>query len=66
MLKTALLVGGLVDRIHLFVAPQIMGSMQSRLQRHGPRHPHGRIEVEPLRQRPRLCSLLRDPWPQDE
>jgi riboflavin biosynthesis pyrimidine reductase len=35
-LNTALLAGGLVDRIHLFVSPQIMGSdAVPGLSRHG-------------------------------
>jgi len=63
-LNTALLAAGLVDRAHLFVSPQIMGSdavpafkgmpqalrmVEVEVQRHG-------NDVA-------LCSLLRDPWP---
>ena len=62
--NTALLAGGLVDRVHLFVSPQIMGSdavpaFQSM--------PHfirmGDVEVERYGNDLGLCSLLKDPWP---
>jgi diaminohydroxyphosphoribosylaminopyrimidine deaminase/5-amino-6-(5-phosphoribosylamino)uracil reductase len=64
MLNTALLVGGLVDRIHLFVSPQIMGSdavpafkgMASTIHL-------AEVEVERYGNDFSLCSLLRDPWP---
>jgi diaminohydroxyphosphoribosylaminopyrimidine deaminase / 5-amino-6-(5-phosphoribosylamino)uracil reductase len=63
-LNTALLAGGLVDRVHLFVSPQIMGSdavpafrsMPSFLQM-------PTVEVERYGNDLGLCSLLRDPWP---
>jgi diaminohydroxyphosphoribosylaminopyrimidine deaminase / 5-amino-6-(5-phosphoribosylamino)uracil reductase len=63
-LNTALLAGGLVDRIHLFVSPQIMGSdavpafrsMSNPLRM-------ARVEVERYENDLGLCSLLRDPWP---
>ena len=65
-LNTALLVGGLVDRVHLFVSPQIMGSdavpafrgMASAIQMPG-------VEVERYDSDLGLCALLRDPWPRD-
>jgi diaminohydroxyphosphoribosylaminopyrimidine deaminase / 5-amino-6-(5-phosphoribosylamino)uracil reductase len=63
-LNTALLAGGLVDRVHLFVSPQIMGSdavpafkgMASAIRM-------GEVEVERYGNDLGLCSLLRDPWP---
>jgi diaminohydroxyphosphoribosylaminopyrimidine deaminase/5-amino-6-(5-phosphoribosylamino)uracil reductase len=62
-LNTALLANGMVDRVHLFVAPQIMGSdavpafkgMPSALQM-------AEVEVERYGNDLGLCSLLRDPW----
>ena len=62
-LNTALLAAGLVDRVHLFVSPQIMGSdavpafksMPQFLQLPG-------VEVERYGNDLGLCSLLRDPW----
>jgi diaminohydroxyphosphoribosylaminopyrimidine deaminase/5-amino-6-(5-phosphoribosylamino)uracil reductase len=65
-LNTALLAGGLVDRIHLFVSPQIMGSdaipafkgMANAIRM-------AEVEVERYGNDWGLCSLLRDPWPQD-
>jgi diaminohydroxyphosphoribosylaminopyrimidine deaminase/5-amino-6-(5-phosphoribosylamino)uracil reductase len=62
-LNTALLVEGLVDRVHLFVSPQIMGSdavpafksMPTALQM-------AHVEVERYGGDLGLCSLLRDPW----
>jgi diaminohydroxyphosphoribosylaminopyrimidine deaminase/5-amino-6-(5-phosphoribosylamino)uracil reductase len=64
-LNTALLAGGLVDRVHLFVSPQIMGSdavpafkgMVNPIQM-------AAVEVERYTNDLGLCSLLRDPWPQ--
>ena len=42
-LNTALLAGGLVDRVHLFVSPQIMGSdAVPAFQEHGALHSDGR------------------------
>lgn len=63
-LNTALLASGMVDRVHLFVAPQIMGSdavpafkgMPSAIRM-------GEVEVERYGNDIGLCSLLRDPWP---
>ena len=62
-LNTALLAGGLVDRVHLFVSPQIMGSdavpafkgMAQALRM-------GAVEVQRYENDLGLCSLLRDPW----
>jgi diaminohydroxyphosphoribosylaminopyrimidine deaminase/5-amino-6-(5-phosphoribosylamino)uracil reductase len=62
-LNTALLAGGMVDRVHLFVSPQIMGSdaipafksMSSAVRM-------GEVEVERYDNDLGLCSLLRDPW----
>jgi len=63
-LNTSLLAGGHVDRIHLFVSPQIMGSdavpafkgMANVIQM-------AAVEVERYGNDLGLCSLLRDPWP---
>ena len=63
-LNTALLVGGLVDRVHLFVSPQIMGSdavpafrgMAQAIRM-------AEVDVERYGNDLGLCSLLRDPWP---
>ena len=63
-LNTALLAGGLVDRIHLFVSPQIMGSdavpafkgMAAPLRM-------AEVEIERYGNDLGLCSLLKDPWP---
>jgi diaminohydroxyphosphoribosylaminopyrimidine deaminase / 5-amino-6-(5-phosphoribosylamino)uracil reductase len=62
-LNTALLAGGLVDRVHLFVSPQIMGSdavpafkgMAQAIHMAG-------VEVERYENDLGLCSLLKDPW----
>jgi diaminohydroxyphosphoribosylaminopyrimidine deaminase/5-amino-6-(5-phosphoribosylamino)uracil reductase len=64
-LNTALLAGGLVDRIHIFVSPQIMGSDAVPAFR-GMAHPihMAEVEVERYGNDLGLCSLLRDPWPQ--
>jgi len=64
-LNTALLAAGLVDRIHLFVSPQIMGSdavpafkeMANTIRM-------AEVEVEWYGNDLGLCSLLRDPWPE--
>lgn len=63
-LNTALLSGGLVDRIHLFVSPQILGSDAVPAFR-GIALPvrMGEVEVERYDNDLGLCSLLRDPWP---
>ena len=65
-LNTALLAGGLVDRVHLFVSPQIMGSDAVPAFR-GMANPilMAEVEVERYENDLGLCSLLRDPWPQD-
>src|SRR5579863_1787483 len=63
-LNTALLGAGLVDRVHLFVSPQIMGSdavpafksMQQFVRM-------AAVEVERYGNDLGLCSLLKDPWP---
>ena len=63
-LNTALLAGGLVDRVHLFVSPQIMGcdavpafrGMASPIRM-------SEVEVERYGNDLGLCSLLKDPWP---
>ena len=63
-LNTAMLDAGLVDRVHLFVSPQIMGSdavpafksMHLAIRM-------GEVEVERYGNDLGLCSLLRDPWP---
>jgi len=63
-LNTAFLAAGLVDRIHLFVAPQIMGSdavpafrgMSSFVEL-------AQVEIERYGNDLGLISLLRDPWP---
>jgi diaminohydroxyphosphoribosylaminopyrimidine deaminase/5-amino-6-(5-phosphoribosylamino)uracil reductase len=63
-LNTALLAGGLVDRIHLFVSTQIMGSDAVPAFK-GMAHPihMAEVEVERYGNDLGLCSLLRDPWP---
>ncbi len=66
-LNTALLAGGMVDRVHLFVSPQIMGSdavpafrgMTSAIRM-------AQVEVERYDNDLGLCSLLQDPWPTEE
>ena len=63
-LNTALLAGRLVDRVHLFLSPQLMGSdavpafkgMPASIQM-------AEVEVERYGNDIGLCSLLRDPWP---
>ncbi len=63
-LNTALLAGGMVDRIHLFISPQIMGSDAVPAFK-GMSHPvhMAEVEVERYENDLGLCSLLRDPWP---
>ena len=63
--NTALLAGGFVDRVHLFVSPQIMGSdavpafhSMTQFVRMAD------VEVERYGNDLGLCSLLRDPWPE--
>ena len=65
-LNTALLAGGLVDRVHLFVSPQIMGSDAVPAFRGMANPVHmAEVEVERYGNDLGLCSLLRDPWPKD-
>jgi diaminohydroxyphosphoribosylaminopyrimidine deaminase/5-amino-6-(5-phosphoribosylamino)uracil reductase len=65
-LNTALLSGGLVDRIHLFVSPQIMGSDAVPAFRGMARFVHMEaVAVERYGNDLGLCSLLKDPWPKD-
>jgi diaminohydroxyphosphoribosylaminopyrimidine deaminase/5-amino-6-(5-phosphoribosylamino)uracil reductase len=62
-LNTALLAGGLVDRVHLFMSPQILGSdavPAFRGMAHAIRM--AEVEVERYGNDLGLCSLLRDPW----
>jgi diaminohydroxyphosphoribosylaminopyrimidine deaminase/5-amino-6-(5-phosphoribosylamino)uracil reductase len=63
-LNTALLAGGMVDRVHLFVSPQIMGSDAVPAFR-GMASPirMAEVEVERYGNDLGLCSLLKDPWP---
>ncbi len=63
-LNTALLAGGLVDRVQLFVSPQIMGSdaVPAFKGMAGPLR-LSEVEVERCGDDLALCSLLRDPWP---
>jgi len=62
-LNTALLAGEHVDRVHLFVSPQIMGSDAVPAFR-GMALPvrMAEVEVERYGNDLGLCSLLRDPW----
>jgi diaminohydroxyphosphoribosylaminopyrimidine deaminase/5-amino-6-(5-phosphoribosylamino)uracil reductase len=62
-LNTALLAAGLVDRVHLFVSPQIMGSDAVPAFR-GMAHPipMAEMEVERYGNDLGLCSLLKNPW----
>ena len=63
-LNTALLAAGLVDRVHLFVAPKIMGSDAVPAFRGMACFVHMEaVEVERYGNDIGLCSLLRDPWP---
>jgi len=62
-LNTAMLAGGMVDRMHIFVSPQIMGSDAVPAFR-GMTNPiqMAEVEVERYDNDLGLCSLLRDPW----
>jgi diaminohydroxyphosphoribosylaminopyrimidine deaminase/5-amino-6-(5-phosphoribosylamino)uracil reductase len=64
-LNTALLEGGFVDRVHMFVSPQIMGSDAVPAFR-GMTHPirMAEVEVERYGNDLGLCSLLKNPWPE--
>jgi diaminohydroxyphosphoribosylaminopyrimidine deaminase/5-amino-6-(5-phosphoribosylamino)uracil reductase len=65
-LNTALLSAGLVDRVHLFVSPKIMGSDAVPAFRGMTRFiPMAELEVERYDNDLGLRSLLRDPWPKD-
>ena len=63
-LNTAFLAAGLVDRLHLFISPQIMGSDAVPAFRGMTHFVHmAEVEVERYGNDLGLCSLLRDPWP---
>ncbi len=65
-LNTALLAAELVDRVHMFVSPQIMGSdavPAFRGMAHAIRM--AEVEVERYENDLGLCSLLKDPWPRN-
>lgn len=66
-LNTALLAEGLVDRVHLFVSPQIMGSDAVPAFK-GISHAirMAEVEVERYGNDLGLCTLLRDPWQRPE
>jgi diaminohydroxyphosphoribosylaminopyrimidine deaminase / 5-amino-6-(5-phosphoribosylamino)uracil reductase len=65
-LNTAFLAAGLVDRIHLFIAPEIMGSDAVPAFRGMPHFVNmSDCEVERYGNDLGLSSLLRDPWPKD-
>ncbi|MGH9589591.1 MAG: bifunctional diaminohydroxyphosphoribosylaminopyrimidine deaminase/5-amino-6-(5-phosphoribosylamino)uracil reductase RibD [Terracidiphilus sp.] len=62
-LNTALLAGGFVDRVHLFVSPQIMGSDAVPAFRGMPGLARmGQVEVERYGNDLGIRSLLKDPW----
>lgn len=63
-LNTALLAAGLVDRLHLFVSPQIMGSDAVPAFK-GLAHAisMNAVEIERYDNDLGLSSLLKDPWP---
>jgi len=63
-LNTAFLAAGLVDRLHLFISPQIMGSDAVPAFRGMTHFVHmAEVEVERYGNDLGLNSLLRDPWP---
>jgi diaminohydroxyphosphoribosylaminopyrimidine deaminase/5-amino-6-(5-phosphoribosylamino)uracil reductase len=65
-LNTAFLAADLVDRLHLFVSPQIMGSDAVPAFRGMSQFVHmAEVEVERYGNDLGLSSLLRDPWPKD-
>jgi diaminohydroxyphosphoribosylaminopyrimidine deaminase/5-amino-6-(5-phosphoribosylamino)uracil reductase len=65
-LNTAFLAAGLVDRLHLFVSPQIMGSDAVPAFRGMNQFVHmAEVEVERYGNDLGLSSLLRDPWPKN-
>ena len=66
-LNTALLAAGLVDRVHLFVSPQIMGSdAVPAFRGMGNFVRMADVEVERYGNDLGLCSLLRNPWPKSQ
>ena len=63
-LNTAFLAAGLVDRLHLFISPQIMGSDAVPAFKGLPNFVHmTEVEVERYGDDLGVSSLLRDPWP---
>ena len=63
-LNTALLAAGLVDRLHLFISPQLMGSDAVPAFRGLPQFVNlTNPEIEHYGSDLGLSSLLRDPWP---
>ena len=63
-LNTAFLAAGLVDRLHLFISPQIMGSDAVPAFRGLSQFVHmNDVEIERYSDDLGLSSLLRDPWP---
>jgi diaminohydroxyphosphoribosylaminopyrimidine deaminase / 5-amino-6-(5-phosphoribosylamino)uracil reductase len=63
-LNTAFLAAGLVDRLQLFISPQIMGSDAVPAFRGLPHFVHmAEMEVERYDNDLGLSSLLKDPWP---
>ncbi len=65
-LNTAFLAAGLVDRLHLFIAPQIMGSDAVPAFRGLPQFVRmNDVEIERYGDDLGLSSLLIDPWPND-
>jgi diaminohydroxyphosphoribosylaminopyrimidine deaminase/5-amino-6-(5-phosphoribosylamino)uracil reductase len=65
-LNTAFLAAGLVDRLHLFIAPQIMGSDAVPAFRGMPQFVHmNDVEIERYGDDLGLSSLLIDPWPKE-
>jgi diaminohydroxyphosphoribosylaminopyrimidine deaminase/5-amino-6-(5-phosphoribosylamino)uracil reductase len=65
-LNTAFLAANLVDRIHLFIAPQIMGSDAVPAFRGMNHFVHlSDVEMERYGDDLGLSSLLRDPWQED-
>jgi diaminohydroxyphosphoribosylaminopyrimidine deaminase / 5-amino-6-(5-phosphoribosylamino)uracil reductase len=56
-----------VDRVHLFVSPQIMGSDAVPAFKGMAHAIHmAEVEVERYGNDLGLCSLLKDPWPKSE
>jgi diaminohydroxyphosphoribosylaminopyrimidine deaminase/5-amino-6-(5-phosphoribosylamino)uracil reductase len=64
-LNTALLTGGMVDRIQIFVSPQVMGAdAVPAFQGLSSPVRMAAVEVERYGNDLELCSLLRNPWPE--